>query len=82
MTTDPIYNAEAYEERIKSLKFKLQAADHGLEELQKTVSEASTALEDAIDLIESCTITEVPYGFSKTLSRVKEVLSAIQETSI
>jgi phosphoenolpyruvate carboxylase len=36
------------------------------------------ALENALDLIDTCTITEVPYGFRKTLSQAKEVLATLQ----
>jgi hypothetical protein len=42
---------------------------------------AVAALDDVIALLEDCTITETPYGYRKTLSQAKEVLSTLQPAS-
>lgn len=77
MSTDQIYNMEAYEEMIKSLKFKLQAADHGLEEQQKELdslkvwkSEALTVLRGWDDVEKYIRSTSTSNELGKSISDI------------
>lgn len=62
------------------LELKEQLAEALREKLiiENQRNAAINALEDAVDLIESCTITEVPYGYRQTLAQAKDTLSTLQ----
>lgn len=66
------------EETYSELKEQLAEALREKLIIESQRNAVINALEDVVDLIESCTITEVPYGYRKTLAQAKDTLSSLQ----